>query len=200
MHYDVKAAILSMIAAPARCDSPAILGALRDTLTATTALQLNVLNAQASNPKAITIPLPAYFYPGGEPASLHISRDAPNSKNKLDADNFHIAFVLDTKSLGTVAIDVQTVGRAVSVDVKTQATLAADRFRSTLGDLRSSGSNSCATRCGSRASVAPPSGRANTKASADCAGEARTSFWTCAHEPLLRLSQIGLKASRPRLH
>ena len=137
MDYDVKSAILAMLAAPSSGGSPQLAAALRDALTATTALQLNVLAAQNGDPRTITVPLPAYFYEGGEPVHLQISRDAPKGKNAMDADNFHIAFVLDTKSLGTVAIDLQTVGRAVSVDVKTQANVAADRFRSTLGDLRS---------------------------------------------------------------
>jgi Flagellar hook-length control protein FliK len=176
MDYDVKAAILSMIAAPASSDSPAIAGALREALTATTALQLNVLNAQANDPRAITIPLPAYFYEGGEPAALRISRDAPNGKNKLDADNFHIAFILDTKSLGTVAIDVQTVGRAVSVDVKTQATPAADRFRSTLGDLRSRLEQMRYHVAAIGAGVAPPSTEQVAKTEPASPVE-RKSFW-----------------------
>jgi len=137
MEYDVKTAILAMIADPSRTGSPAIAGALRDALTATTAVQLSVLSAQSSDSRSISIPLPAYFYEGGLPVQMQISRDAPQGRSAMDADNFHIAFVLDTKSLGTVAIDLQTVGRAVSVDVKTEAALHADRFRSTLGDLRS---------------------------------------------------------------
>jgi len=138
MDYDVKTAILTMLSSAGSSGAtPELATALRAALTATTALQLNVLNAQASDPRAITIPLPAYFHEGGEPVQLRISRDAPNGKNAMDADNFHIAFVLDTKSLGTVAIDLQTVGREVTVDVKTQATPAADRFRTNLGELRS---------------------------------------------------------------
>ncbi len=176
MEYDVKAAILAMIASPTGTNSPAIAGALRDALTATTALQLNVLNAQASDTHAITIPLPAYFYDGGQPASLRISRDAPNSKTKLDADNFHIAFVLDTKSLGTVAIDVQTVGRAVSIDVKTQATPAADRFRSTLGDLRSRLEQMRYRVAAIGADIAPPRGERTPITQAPTAAE-RKSFW-----------------------
>lgn len=176
LEYDVKAAILAMIASPTAANSPAIAGALRDALTATTALQLNVLNAQASDTQAITIPLPAYFYDGGQPASLRISRDAPNTKNKLDADNFHIAFVLDTKSLGTVAIDVQTVGRAVSIDVKTQATPAADRFRSTLGDLRSRLEQMRYRVAAIGADIAPPRGEQTPIAQAPVAPE-RKSFW-----------------------
>jgi hypothetical protein len=38
--------------------------------------------------------------------------------------------------LGTVAIDVSTVGRTVSVNVKTEGAPAASRFRSTLDELR----------------------------------------------------------------
>ncbi len=175
MDYDVKAAILAMIASPTG-SSPAIAGALRDALTATTALQLNVLNGQVTDPRTITIPLPAYFYDGGGPVTMQISRDAPNSKNKMDADNFHIAFVLDTKSLGTVAIDLQTVGRAVSVDVKTQATPAADRFRATLGDLRSRLEQLRYHVSAIGAGVAPP--RAEQTPTSEPLGPAeRKSFW-----------------------
>ncbi|MDE2482543.1 MAG: flagellar hook-length control protein FliK, partial [bacterium] len=136
LEHDVKSALLALVQSPPRDASPAVVQSVRDALVATTAVQLNVLSAQSSDPNAVTIPLPAYFYEGGKPAQLRITRDAPGSKRTLDADNFHIAFVLDTKRLGTVAIDVQTVGRAVSVDVKTQSSGFAQRFRSTLGDLR----------------------------------------------------------------
>jgi hypothetical protein len=175
MDYDVKSAILAMIASPAG-NSPAIAGALREALTATTALQLNVLNAQATDPRTITVPLPAYFYDGGQPVTMQISRDAPNGKNKMDADNFHIAFVLDTKSLGTVAIDLQTVGRAVSVDVKTQATSAADRFRATLGDLRSRLEQLRYNVTAIGAGVAPPRGEEAPKTQPLAPAE-RKSFW-----------------------
>jgi len=178
MDYDVKSAILAMIASSGSSTSPQIAGALRDALSATTALQLNVLAAQNNDPRTITIPLPAYFYEGGEPVHLQISRDAPKSKNALDADNFHIAFILDTKSLGTVAIDLQTVGRAVSVDVKTQANVAADRFRSTLGDLRSRLEGLHYRIAAIGAGVAPPAG-AQTPAQPTPASAPleRKSFW-----------------------
>ncbi|HUN29704.1 MAG TPA: hypothetical protein VMV65_07840 [Alphaproteobacteria bacterium] len=177
MEYDVKSAILAMMASSSRGDSPQIAGALRDALTATTALQLNVLSAQSSDPRTIAIPLPAYFYEGGEPVQLRISRDAPGSKNKMDADNFHIAFVLDTKSLGTVAVDVQTVGRAVSVDVKTQATPAADRFRTTLSDLRDRLEGLRYRISSIGAGVAPPSGSIVSSQPAPSAAPERRSFW-----------------------
>ena len=177
MDYDVKSAILAMIASPGGSDSPAIAGALRDALTATTALQLNVLNAQASDPRAITIPLPAYFHEGGGPVTMRISRDAPNGKNAMDGDNFHIAFILDTKTLGTVAIDLQTVGRAVSVDVKTQASTAADRFRATLGELRSRLEQMHYQVAAIGAGVAPPAGEQQVPKSEPLAPAERKSFW-----------------------
>jgi hypothetical protein len=176
MDYDVKSAILQMIASPTGQSAPAIAGALGDALTATTALQLNVLNAQTTDPRAITIPLPAYFHEGGEPVTMRIDRDAPGGKNKMDADNFHIAFVLDTKSLGTVAIDLQTVGRAVSVDVKTQATPAADHFRATLGELRSRLEQMHYHVAAIGAGVAPPSGEPAQKNEPLEPAE-RKSFW-----------------------
>jgi hypothetical protein len=178
MDYDVKSAILAMIATSGRGDSPQLAGALREALTATTALQLNVLSAQNTDPRTITIPLPAYFYEGGEPVHLRISRDAPNGKNAMSGDNFHIAFVLDTKSLGTVAIDVKTVGRAVSVDVKTQANLAADRFRSTLGDLRQRLESLHYRISAIGAGIAPPAGANAVEAPASPSDPPqRKSFW-----------------------
>ncbi|HUA07814.1 MAG TPA: flagellar hook-length control protein FliK [Candidatus Acidoferrales bacterium] len=176
MEYDVKSAVLALIADSSRADSPAVLAALRDVLTATTALQLNVLSAQNGNPNAITIPLPAYFHEGGEPVTLHIERDAPNGKNAMDADNFHIAFILDTKSLGTVAIDLQTVGRSVSVDVKTQASSFANRFRDTLGDLRSRLEQLHYSVASIIAGVAPASGAKTEKSEPPQPAE-RRSFW-----------------------
>lgn len=136
LDHDVKTALLQLVSDPPAGSSQQVVQALRDALTATTAVQLNALLPENNAPNTITIPLPAYFYDGGQPAQLRISRDAPNAKNGLDADNFHIAFVLDTKSLGMVAIDVQTVGRSVSVDVKTETARSADRFRASLVDLR----------------------------------------------------------------
>ena len=137
LDHDVKTAILAMIENPPAGSSPQLNAALREALTATNALQFNVLASKSNDANTITIPLPAYFYEGGKPAQIRISRDAAGGKNNMDADNFHVSFILDTKSLGTVGIEsVQTVSRSVSVDVKTQGALSADRFRSTLGDLR----------------------------------------------------------------
>ena len=136
LEHDVKSAMLSLIAAPPAGMPPGVSEALGDALNATTGLQLNVLSAQQTDPSTIAIPLPAVFYDGGKPAQLRIDRDAPDRKTKMDADNFHISFILDTKSLGIVAIDLQTVGRAVSVNVKTERASATDSFRTTFAELR----------------------------------------------------------------
>jgi hypothetical protein len=178
MDYDVKSAILAMMAQPdAHGDSPLIAGALRDALTATTAVQLNVLNAQTGSPNVIAIPLPAYYRDGGEPSQLRISRDVGDGKNaKLDADNFHISFILDTASLGTVAIDVQTVGRAVSVDVKTEAQSAARRFSDTLGDLRSR-LEGLHYKVASIAAGVAPVGKQKSETKAEPERNERKSFW-----------------------
>jgi hypothetical protein len=134
--HDVKAALLSLVQAPPQGAPPQLAQALSEALAATTAVQLNVLSAQQNDPNAITIPLPTVFYEGGRPTQLRISRDKQGGAGAMDADNFHIAFILDTQSLGTIAIDLQTVGRAVSVNVKTERQSVAERFRSTFADLR----------------------------------------------------------------
>jgi hypothetical protein len=136
LQFDPKAAMQQMLSAQPASSAPELIAALRTAIGATTAVQLGALAAAAKDPGSITLALPAYFYQGGAPAQLRIERDLSNGKTKMDPDNFHISFILDTQSLGTVAIDVQTVGRAVSVDVKTQAPTAADRFRASFGELR----------------------------------------------------------------
>jgi len=136
LQYDLKAAIVSMIETPPHGAPPGLAPALSEALTAVTAVQLNVLNAQNTDPSTIAIALPVFFHESGRPTQLRISRDAPDGRGKLDGDNFHIAFVLDTNSLGTVAVDVQTASRSVSVNVKTEGSSAAGRFKETLDDLR----------------------------------------------------------------
>lgn len=136
LQYDLKTAIAALADSPPQGAPPQLAGALSDALTAITAAQLNVINGQTNDPNTLVIPLPVFYCEGGRPAQLRISRDAPEGGKKLDSDNFHIAFILDTKSLGTVAVDVQTASRSVSVNVKTEVQASATRFRDTLDDLR----------------------------------------------------------------
>jgi hypothetical protein len=178
LQYDAKATVAAMLEAPPRGATPELVAALNDTLTAITAMQINVLNAQNVNPNTIAIPLPVFFRDQGAPVQMHVSKDAPNGR-KLDADNFSIAFVLDTKSLGTVAIDVQTAGRTVSVSVKTEGAPAASRFRSTLDDLRGRLAQLRYNVASMTAGVAPhrvaPAADAPAKPGVETAPEARTS-------------------------
>jgi hypothetical protein len=132
---DVKTAIAALVDNPPAGAPPELASALTETLSTITGLQLNALAAQNAAPQSISIALPVFYRDGGSPVQLRIDRDAPGG-GALDPDNFHIAFVLDTASLGTVAIDLQTVGRTVSINVKTEGAPATDRFRSTLDDLR----------------------------------------------------------------
>ncbi|HEY1978428.1 MAG TPA: flagellar hook-length control protein FliK [Candidatus Baltobacteraceae bacterium] len=175
LQYDLKAAIVSMTDTPARGATAQLSATLGEALTALTAVQLGAVNAQNTDPSTIVIPLPAFYYDGGRPAQLRISRDAPQGGNKLDADNFHIAFVLDTKSLGTVAVDVQTASRSVSVNVKTQAQTAANRFRDSFGDLRGRLEQLQYRVANIAANVAPPRDGGASKASEASVVEERKS-------------------------
>jgi hypothetical protein len=121
-------------------------------------VQLSALWNAANDPSAITIALPAFYHDGGRPAQLRLDRDAPGGREPLDADNFRIGFVLDTASLGTLAINVETVGRTVRVDVKTERSLAAERITNTLPDLRARFEQLRYRVAAMSAGVAPPRG------------------------------------------
>ncbi|MDQ2679775.1 MAG: flagellar hook-length control protein FliK [Candidatus Eremiobacteraeota bacterium] len=135
--HDLKTLVLSILRTPPAQSTPVLSQALNDTLTALTGAQFTTLAASISDPTIMTLHFPIVFQDGGQPAQVHISRNAPKKNGvKLDADNFHVAFVLDTKSLGTVAIDLETVGRAVKVQVNAEHSAAAERFEHSLGDLQ----------------------------------------------------------------
>jgi hypothetical protein len=134
--HDLKSVVLSLLRDPPAERTPAMTQALSETLITLTGVQVNALSSNQQTPGTINFALPVYYHEGGKPAQIRISRDAESRAGKLDADNFHVAFVLDTANLGTVAIDVQTTGRTVKVDVKTENKPAADRFSDTLSSLR----------------------------------------------------------------
>lgn len=137
MQHDLKSVVLSLMRDPPADRTPSFTQALNETLVTLTATQLNVLTSATQDPGTISIALPAFFRDGGKPAYVRISRDGEKRSEKLDADNFHVAFVLDTANLGTVAIDLQSSGRSVKIDVKTQREAAATTFTQTLDSLRS---------------------------------------------------------------
>ena len=52
--------------------------------------------------------LPMWLGSGYAQAQIAVDRDAPEQPApQLDGDNFHIAFILDTQNLGTVAVDLR---------------------------------------------------------------------------------------------
>jgi hypothetical protein len=87
-------------------------------------------------PNVVEFALPLPLTGAGHVARIRIERDH-SRVGALDGDDFRIAFVLDTKHYGTVAIDLATVGRTVDVGVKTEAPRAADAFAGSLAELRS---------------------------------------------------------------
>lgn len=131
---DLKTQLQSFISQPPPNTSPAAMGAAQTALAALTAAQISNAAGQ-QDPRAVTISIPLPFMGNGDPARIKISREKPQSKERLDADNFHIAFVLDTKNVGTVAIDLQTVGRAVDLAVKSETPRYAAAFKTMLEQL-----------------------------------------------------------------
>lgn len=108
----------------------------RNALTAIVANQLGTLASQQAQPPAWTFTIPIAIDQQLYPAQIRVSRDKPESEGEhLTSDDFHIAFILDTKRFGTVAIDLHAVQRSVSVAVRTDRPSAATTFKSALAQL-----------------------------------------------------------------
>ena len=134
LSVDLKQTLLAVAADPA---TPASLApSLAGALTALTAVQLNAAQTLAAHPDGIAFTLPLVTEYGAASARISVKRDAPQGRGvPVDPANFRIAFVLDTIHYGTVAIDLVTVGREVTVDVRTEAAPAMRAFRDALGGL-----------------------------------------------------------------
>lgn len=135
VQHELKSLVLSLLREPPAERAPSLTQALNETLITLTGTQLNVLSSHAQDPAAISFTIPLYYHAEGKPSQIRISRDA-ESRAPLTADSFHIAFVLDTAHLGTVAIDLESTGRSVKVNVKTHEVSAARRFSDSLDSLR----------------------------------------------------------------
>ena len=134
LDHDLKTTLQSIVAIP---PSGGAAAAAQTALTALTGVQLDVVSALAQSPQqiAFTIPLPL-VHPDAR-AHVTVDRERPDDRTQsIDGDNFHIAFILTTKHLGTVTIDLRTVGRAVNVGVRTEAELAAKTFGGALARLK----------------------------------------------------------------
>jgi hypothetical protein len=134
---DLKTQILALINRPPPGDIGDFVPAASAALSAITSVQLNAAQAMNATPQTMAFTLPMFLGQGYAQARVAIDRDAPQQggSRALDGDNFHIAFVLDTKHLGTVTVDLQTVGRAFSLAVKTENERSATRFGDALGRL-----------------------------------------------------------------
>src|SRR5579885_396772 len=135
--HDLKSLVLSLMRDPPAQRSPALSQALNETLITLTGAQIDTLANSSPDAGSYAFAVPVFFHEGGKPAHLHVSREGANGTRPLDAENFHVAFVLDTAHLGTVAIDLRAIGRAVTIDVKTEKQGAASQFSRTLTSLRS---------------------------------------------------------------
>jgi hypothetical protein len=127
---DLKTQLLSIINAPPTGAAADLVPAAATALSAVTAVQLNAAQAMNAAPQTMAFTIPMWLGSGYAQARVSIDRDAPEgtASKSLDGDNFHIAFVLDTKHLGTVTVDLQTVGRAFSLAVRTENEKSAKTF------------------------------------------------------------------------
>jgi hypothetical protein len=131
---DLKQTMLALVSDPAT--SPAAVPALAGALTALTAVQLQAAQLLAAQPGGIAFTIPLATPNANTNARIAIDREAPRRGGvPADGDNFRIAFVLDTAHYGTVAIDLVTVGREVTVDVRAENGNAMRAFRDALGGL-----------------------------------------------------------------
>lgn len=136
LNVDLKQMLLAVASDPST--PAAVAPSLAGALTALTAVQLNAAQTLAANPDGIAFSLPLATPYGTTSAHISVKRDAPQGRGvSVDPANFRIAFVLETMHYGTVAIDLVTVGRDVTVDVRTEAAPAMRAFRDALDGLTS---------------------------------------------------------------
>jgi hypothetical protein len=127
----------NVLALAAEGSAPEPLGpALAGALTALTAVQTQAAQMLAGRPDGIAFTLPLTTPHGQQNARIEVKREAPQGRGMpLDGANFRIAFVLETAHYGTIALDLVTVGREVTVDVRAETALAVRAFRDALGGL-----------------------------------------------------------------
>jgi hypothetical protein len=127
----------TLLAVAADATTPASLApSLAGALTALTAVQVHAAQSLAAHPEGLAFTIPLTTQHGPASAQITVQRDAPQGRGApLDGENFRVAFVLDTAHYGTVAIDLVTVGRDVTVDVRTESAPAMRAFRDALGTL-----------------------------------------------------------------
>jgi hypothetical protein len=109
---------------------------LAGALSALTAVQTSAAQMLAARPDGVVFAIPLVTEHGSCSARITVQREAPRRPGvPLDGANFHVAFVLETAHYGTVAIDLVTVGREVSIDVRARDGAAVRAFRDALDGL-----------------------------------------------------------------
>jgi hypothetical protein len=132
---DFKQTLLAFAAEEAG-SSPVLGAAITGALTALTAVQTEAAQALAARPDGFAFTLPLVTPNGVASAKIEVRRDGADGRpGRADNANFHIAFILETAHFGTVAIDLVTVEREVSVAVRAEAAPAVRAFRDALGHL-----------------------------------------------------------------
>ena len=136
---DLKTQLVAMLSSQQSENSlgEAGVAVARNALTALVATQLTALAAQQAQPGTWALTVPITIEQQIYPAQIHISRDKEERRGELSEDDFHIVFILDTKRLGTVAVDLHAARRAVSVSVRTERASAASTFQAALKQLGS---------------------------------------------------------------
>ncbi len=130
---NLKQTVLALAADGA---APELGPALAGALTALTAVQTQAAQLLAGRPDGLAFTLPLTTPFGQQNARIAVGREAPQGRGTpLDGANFRIAFVLETAHYGTIALDLVTVGREVTVDVRAESALAVRAFRDALGGL-----------------------------------------------------------------
>jgi hypothetical protein len=139
LQTDLQTLLLATVSEPAANGAvrdPSLVTAATNALVALGGLQVGAAALLAANPDGIAFTLPLTLPDGPVTARLRIDRDAPEGHaGPCDGENFHVAFILDTRRLGSVAIDVLTVGRAVTLTVNTEGERARRAFAAALPAL-----------------------------------------------------------------
>ena len=137
LDQDLKTMLQTLLITPTAGTAATPTAAIQTALAALTGVQLDVANTLAQIPQQVTFTIPLPLVHPDAQARVTIDRKRhDDSTRAIDGDNFHIAFILTTKHLGTVTIDLRTVGRAVNVGVHTEAELAAQTFGGALARLK----------------------------------------------------------------
>ena len=184
LQYDAKATVPRCSKRRRAVRRPRLIAALNDTLTAITAVQINVLNAQNSTRTRSRFRCRCSIAIKARRCKCTFRGRAQGRESST-----RITFrsrSCSTPSLGTVAIDVQTAGRVVSVTVKTEGAPAASRSVRRWTIARAPGATALQRR-EHDGGVAPhrvgAAADAPAKPGVETAPETRTSsVWTCARE------------------